>query len=88
LDCSEIYSGLLWAGMKDIKPDMVTSLVKYIDKTKDGRVRYKDFLNALNDPNELEEFVPEQVCTSSCFFKIIGSNNSLLCALLTNIAPI
>jgi Ca2+-binding EF-hand superfamily protein len=88
LDCSEIYSGLLWAGMKDIKPDMVTSLVKYVDKTKDGRVRYKDFLNALNDPNELEEFVPEQVCTLSCFFKIIGSNNSLLFALLTNIAPI
>ena len=61
LDCSEIYSGLLWAGMKDMKPDMVTSLVKHIDKTKDGRVRYRDFLIALNDPNELEEFVPEQV---------------------------
>jgi Ca2+-binding EF-hand superfamily protein len=67
LDCSEIYSGLLWAGMKDMKPDMVTSLVKHIDKTKDGRVRYRDFLIALSDPSELEEFLPEQVLTSFTF---------------------
>jgi Ca2+-binding EF-hand superfamily protein len=77
LNCSELYSGLLWAGMKEIKPDMVTSLVKHIDKTKDGRVRYRDFLIALNDPNELEEFVPQQVIKRPfahfCYLKYCSS---------------
>jgi hypothetical protein len=39
LSCSELYGGLVWLGLR-VKPPDVHSIVRYVDKSKDGRIRY------------------------------------------------
>src|SRR4051812_40094478 len=50
LSCSEFYGGMEWLGINMV-PDTVYRLVLYIDKTREGRIRYVDFEDAFTDPH-------------------------------------
>jgi hypothetical protein len=51
--CSELYGGLEWLGLKLI-PDDIYAIVRYVDSTGDGRIRYADFLKAFGDPENVD----------------------------------
>ena len=53
LNCSELFGGLLWLGMKVGQED-IYAVMKHIDKKGDGRIRYNDFLLTFRG-SELEE---------------------------------
>jgi len=46
--CSELYGGLTWLGLDLVESD-VYSVMKYVDATGEGRIRYTDFLAAFGD---------------------------------------
>ncbi len=51
LSCSELYGGLEWLGMRLQTAD-IYRIVQYIDKHKDGRIRFSDFETVFHDPDE------------------------------------
>ncbi|GAB5372302.1 hypothetical protein AAMO2058_001653500 [Amorphochlora amoebiformis] len=53
LMCSELYGGLEWLGMM-LLPSDIHELVRHVDKSREGRVRWDDFQKALED-EELDE---------------------------------
>jgi len=56
--CSELYGGLEWLGMS-LQPKDIHEIVRYIDKTGEGRVTWEDFEKALSNP-ELDDLEDDE----------------------------
>eukprot|EP00475_Leptophrys_vorax_P033773 TRINITY_DN5365_c0_g1_i1.p1 TRINITY_DN5365_c0_g1~~TRINITY_DN5365_c0_g1_i1.p1 ORF type:complete len:729 (-),score=163.84 TRINITY_DN5365_c0_g1_i1:71-2257(-) len=51
LYCAELYGGLEWLGLK-LLPEDIYAIVRYIDSTGEGRIRYNDFAKCFGDPEK------------------------------------
>jgi hypothetical protein len=57
LSCSELWGGLEFLGIK-VSPDDVYAIVRYVDQTGDGRIRFSDFSLVFSDENEDDTVEP------------------------------